>query len=67
MPLTVEQVKSLEQSKSSYGCGNLKCHACSPIQYSCEWCGEDFPEPIANSEVFTCPECEWVNNKADAE
>jgi hypothetical protein len=62
MPLTPEQVTYLEEKQSSYGCGAHDCTDCYPIQYGCEYCTEDFPAPIANGEVYTCLECDWVNN-----
>lgn len=62
MPLTPEQVTELELSRSRYGCGNNACLLCYPIQYACDMCAETFPNPIANGEHYTCPECDWDNN-----
>lgn len=63
MPLTKTQVKELEKIQSNYGCGANDCLSCYPIQYRCEWCGEDFPEPIRNGESFICDACNWWNNE----
>lgn len=62
MPLTPEQVTELEATQSHYGCGADDCVACYPIQYGCEFCDTRWEQPIANGEVFKCPECEWVAN-----
>lgn len=64
MPLNPAQVAELEASQSHYGCGNEECLACYPIQYACEFCAAQFPDPIANGEYYDCPECGWVNNEA---
>ena len=57
MPLTKEQVQSLQATQSTYGCGAHDCVRCYPIQYSCEWCETVWESPIANGEEYTCPEC----------
>lgn len=41
---------------SRYGCGADDCTACYPFRYRCEWCGEDFPEPVPNGDRE--PKCE---------
>ena len=63
MPLTKEQVIDLQSTQSTYGCGAEDCVACYPIQYSCELCDYAWDMPIANGEVFTCPNCEYVANE----
>jgi hypothetical protein len=65
MPLTKDQIKTLQTTQSHYGCGRDTCVACYPIQYACEMCAADFDEPIANGEEYTCPACEWVNNDSE--
>ncbi len=57
MPLTFEEAEALEAKGSRYGCGSISCLSCYPVFYRCEYCGEDFPQPIANGEAFECPEC----------
>ena len=61
-PLREAQVKALEATRSAYGCGSATCVKCYPVQYACEFCGEDYPLPIANGESYACPSCEWETN-----
>jgi hypothetical protein len=65
MPLMPSQVTELEATRSRYGCGASSCLACYPIQYGCEYCGTDFDSPIANGELFTCPECDFTANSPE--
>lgn len=65
MPLTKEQVETLEAEKSSYGCGADKCLACYPIHYRCADCGEDYPDPIANGEKYICENCGYEEGETD--
>lgn len=62
--LTLEQVREIEAKRSNYGCGSESCTRCYPLQYRCDWCGEDFPVPIRNSTPYTCEECEWEGNRS---
>lgn len=61
MPLTPEQVKTLEANQSHFGCGRYSCIACYPIEYRCPDCGEDYPNPIANGERHECEACGYDN------
>jgi hypothetical protein len=63
MPLTQNEVTALQATQSTYGCGASDCKACYPIQYSCESCYEEFPAPIANGERFTCPACDYTEDR----
>jgi Zn-finger protein len=46
----------------TYGCGAEGCLTCYPYQYGCGDCGTRWDKPINNGEVYTCPECEYINN-----
>ena len=46
----------------TYGCGSDACLSCYPFQYGCADCGATWEQPIANGQVFTCPECDYTNN-----
>jgi hypothetical protein len=65
MPLTNSQVAELVANQSHFGCGLESCEACYPVIYGCEFCTEPFPAPIANKEIYTCPNCEWVTNGSE--
>ena len=51
----------------TYGCGAEGCITCYPYQYGCADCNIRWDRPIHNGEVFTCPECEYVNNEKEGE
>lgn len=63
MPLTAQQVSDLESKQSHYGCGSDTCVSCYPIQYRCDYCNEDFTNPIANGEHYECEECGYDNKE----
>ena len=48
-----------------WGCGWDLCASCSPFQYGCEMCNEDFEKPLPIGESFICPGCEWVNDRKE--
>lgn len=47
----------------TYGCGADTCLTCYPFQYACADCGGQWEQPIENGQVFTCPECDYINNE----
>jgi len=65
-PLAKKDVKELEAKRSAYGCGSQICVRCYPVQYACEYCSANYPLPIANGEVYSCPKCDWLANGENA-
>lgn len=65
MTLTAEQVKEIEAGASRYGCGAWDCVACYPLQYRCDWCGEDYASPILNGQRGECEACGEITEKAE--
>ena len=63
MPLSPLQLKVLTESQSAYGCGLNTCKRCYPVQYACDYCNTELPEPIANGENYTCEECGYDNKE----
>lgn len=57
MKLTTEQVKEIESKASAYGCGAYDCLECSPLEYSCVYCGTWFETPILNGQQIYCDGC----------
>jgi Zn-finger protein len=49
----------------TYGCGADECLTCYPYQYACADCGARWEKPINNGEVYTCTDCEYINNERE--
>lgn len=47
---------------NTFGCGNYTCLDCYPFQYSCDWCGSAFEDPVPNGENYVCLECDFDSN-----
>lgn len=63
MRLTAEQVQEIEASASRYGCGAWDCVDCYPLEYSCDWCEEQFETPILNGQRVYCDCCGAMTNE----
>ena len=58
-------VRVLSGWAMTYGCGADGCLTCYPYQYACADCGARWEKPINNGEVYTCEDCEFINNSGE--